>query len=57
MKMKLYWYVALPLSFWGYLMTRNFTLRNTMDRTYYSVEHVYRRMRSQQEREHDKNKE
>ena len=45
MKTKLYWYVALPLSFGAYFVSRNIVMRNCMDRIYYPGEMVYKRYR------------
>jgi hypothetical protein len=45
MKTKLYWYIALPLSFGAYFVARNIAMRNCMDRVYYPGEMVYKRYR------------
>lgn len=45
MKTRLYWYVALPLSFGVAFVSRNLVMRNTMDRIYYPIESVYKHIR------------
>lgn len=43
----LHWYVAMPLGFACYFVSRNLLMRNCMDRIYFSVEHVFKRFREQ----------
>lgn len=38
MKIKLHWYIALPIAFSSFFVSRNVILRNCMDRIYYSSE-------------------
>ena len=45
LKTRLYWYVAMPLGFVTYLVSRNLMMRNCMDRIYYPGEMVYKRYR------------
>ena len=45
MKLKLHWYIAFPLAFSVFFVSRNVILRNCMDRIYYSSEHVYLKFR------------
>ena len=52
MKIKLHWYIAMPIAFSAFFVSRNVILRNCMDRIYYSSEHVYMKSRG-----HDKKKE
>ena len=45
MKTTMHWYIALPLSFGAYFLSRNLILRNCMDRIYYSLEPIYLKLR------------
>ena len=45
LKTRLYWYVAMPLGFVTFLVSRNLIMRNCMDRIYYPGEMVYKRYR------------
>ena len=56
MKVRTHWYVYIPMSFYFATLSRNYAIRNAMDRIYYSVESVYDRLRSQHERERDLSK-
>ena len=47
MATSLHWYVAMPLGFAAYFVSRNLIMRNCMDRIYFSVEHVFKRFRDQ----------
>ena len=41
----MHWYIALPLSFGAYFLSRNLILRNCMDRIYYSLEPIYLKLK------------
>ena len=43
----LHWYVAFPLGFGACFVSRNFIMRNCMDRIYFSIEHVFKRFRQE----------
>lgn len=45
MKTTMHWYIALPLSFGAYFLSRNLILRNCMDRIYYSLEPIYLKLK------------
>ena len=45
LKTKLHWYIAMPLGFSAYFVSRNILMTNCMDRIYYSSEHVYKEIR------------
>jgi hypothetical protein len=47
MATSLHWYVALPLGFGAYYVSRNLIMRNCMDRIYFSLEHVFKRYRQE----------
>lgn len=44
-KLRLYWYVALPLSFATGFVTRNLVMKNCIDRIYYPGHEVYNKYR------------
>lgn len=47
MATSLHWYVAAPLGFATFFVSRNLIMRNCMDRIYFSIEHVFKRFRDE----------
>ena len=45
-RLKLYWYVSLPLGLYTGYLSRNFIMRNCIDRIYYPGEALYKQMRA-----------